>query len=299
MKRVVVCGATSMIGLSLIEECIKNGTQVLAIIRKNSQKKELLPKSNLIEIFECDISELKETDIQNYGFDCFYHLMWLGTTGEERNDKDLQMKNVSFCLDALRLAKRIGCKKFVGAGSQAEYGAKEEILSEKTETDPVTEYGKAKLLAYKQCAEVSQRLNLEFVWVRILSVYGKNDGKNTLITTLIRKLKNGETVELTPCEQIWDYLYSEDAGKAFYLIGQKGKDKSVYVLGSGKAMPLKEYVEIVKNKIDKNANIIYGAVPYRKDQIMHLKADINPLQKDTGWKPEIEFHEGIDRMLQG
>ena len=219
MNKVVISGATSMIGLSLIKECVRNDTQALAIIRKGSSKRYLLPQSDLIKIIECDIDEFDKVEIPDADCDCFYHFMWAGTTGVARNDEGLQMKNIDYCLDALRLAKKMGCRKFVGAGSQAEYGIKSEILKEDTQADPVTEYGKAKLKACDRCFKLSKDLNIEFNWVRILSVYGENDGENTLISSLIRKIRNKEAVELTACEQIWDYLYCEDAGKAFYLIG--------------------------------------------------------------------------------
>lgn len=43
--------------------------------------------------------------------------------------------------------------------------------------------------------------------------------------------------------QRWDYLYSKDAGRAYYLIGEKGRNGAVYCVGSGQARPLKEYIE--------------------------------------------------------
>ena len=298
MRKVIIAGATSMIGLSLVDECKRQGTKVFAIIRKDSLKRHLLPEGDFIKIIECDADRLADIEIEENDFDCFYSFVWAGTTGADRNNNDLQKENIRYTVEALKLAKRLNCKKFVGAGSQAEYGVKSEILTESTETEPVTEYGKAKLSACKECSKIAEELKIDFNWVRILSVYGVNDGKNTLVSSLIRKIKNKEKIELTACEQVWDYLYSDDAGKAFYLIGESGKNGRIYVLGSGISMPLKEYVEIIRNKIDKDANIVYGAIPYGQNQVMHLQADIDPLKEDTGWVPEISFEEGISKILQ-
>ena len=115
---------------------------------------------------------------------------------------------------------------------------------------------------------------------------------------LIRKLYNKEEINLTKCEQLWDYLYCRDAAKAFYAISTKGIDGKTYVLGSGKSFPLRYYVETIKDIIDKNAVINYGAVPYSENQVMYLKADISDLQKDTGWKPETSFEMGINEILE-
>ena len=58
MKRIVVTGATSMIGAALIDESIKNDVEVLAITRKNSARLYRLPQSPLLHILECDLDEL-------------------------------------------------------------------------------------------------------------------------------------------------------------------------------------------------------------------------------------------------
>ena len=49
---------------------------------------------------------------------------------------DLQLQNIQYTLDAVRLAKRLGCKVFVGAGSQAEYGRYEGKLDAKVPVFP-------------------------------------------------------------------------------------------------------------------------------------------------------------------
>ena len=40
-----------------------------------------------------------------------------------------------------------------------------------------------------------------------------------------------------------------------------------------------------------------GKIPYSDTQIMHLEADISKLQADTGWKPEVDFEDGIVRVI--
>ena len=40
-----------------------------------------------------------------------------------------------------------------------------------------------------------------------------------------------------------------------------------------------------------------GKIPYSESQIMHLEADNEKIQKDTGWKPKVTFEDGIDRVI--
>jgi nucleoside-diphosphate-sugar epimerase len=41
---------------------------------------------------------------------------------------------------------------------------------------------------------------------------------------------------------------------------------------------------------------MFGAVPYRPDQVMWLEADISRLQADTGWSPMVSLEAGLDEM---
>ena len=134
-------------------------------------------------------------------------------------------------------------------------------------------------------------------WARILSVYGPNDGENTLISYVIRELKAGRSPELTKCEQIWDYLYADDAGDAILAIAEKGIDGKAYPLGSGKGRRLSEYIEDIRKVINPAIEVKYGAKDYYPHQPMHLVADIDDLEKDMGWMPSQKFYEGIKALV--
>ena len=91
--------------------------------------------------------------------------------------------------------------------------------------------------------ELCRELGIEHAWVRVLSVYGPYDGMNTMITSVIRGLLKGDRVSLTKGEQMWNYLYSEDAGKELYLLGAKAvRNGAVYILAGSEEHSLKEYV---------------------------------------------------------
>ena len=60
MERVIVTGATSMIGEALIEECLKHGISVCAVIRKDTARKDRLPQDPHLELVECSLEELAD-----------------------------------------------------------------------------------------------------------------------------------------------------------------------------------------------------------------------------------------------
>ena len=109
---------------------------------------------------------------------------------------------------------------------------------------------------------------MEHIWTRILSIYGPCDGMNTMIMSVIRILLNGEKPSCTKGEQQWDYLYAKDAGYALYLLGEKGISGKTYCIGSGKTRQLREYIEIIRDKIDKKLTLGIGEISYAKQQVM-------------------------------
>lgn len=297
MKSVVITGPTGAIGIALINKLIKEEIKILALCRKNSKGIKNIPKSEFINVVECDLSELSSFN-SSEKYDAFYHFAWDGTIGESRNDMYLQNQNIKYCLDAVNLAKRLGCYTFIGAGSQAEYGRFEGKLAPDTPAFPENGYGIAKLSAGYMSRVLCENLGLKHIWLRILSIYGPYDDENTLVMSTIKKLSKGESPKFTKGEQKWDYLYSEDAAVALYNVALKGKSNSIYCLGSGKVKSIKEYIEIIKSIINEDLKLTYGEVPYSNNQVMYLCADTHSLKQDIDFIPEITFFEGIKKILE-
>ena len=297
--KVVITGPTGAIGMALIKECIARQIEVLAICHKGSKRIRRLPQSPLVQVLELDLQEYQgyQPDKEQPDYDVFYHLAWNGTIGDVRNDMGLQHANIGYALDAVCLAKRLGCHTFIGAGSQAEYGRVEGDLNATTPAFPENGYGIAKLCAGQMTRIACEQMGLKHIWVRILSVYGPYDGDMTMIIGTIRRLLAKEVPEFTKGEQQWDYLYSGDAANAMRLLAEKGKDGKVYCLGSGKARPLAEYIKILRDAVDEKAPLALGVIPYAKKQVMYLCADIEELQNDIGFIPETDFEEGIRRTI--
>lgn len=299
MKKVIITGPTGAIGIALIEELVSKGIQVTAVCHRDSKRIGRIPNSQLVEIIECNLDELFSlTELLEHDYDVFYHFAWACTVGDSRNNIEAQMANIQYTIDAVEVAALIGCKKFVGAGSQAEYGRYEGMLNSSVPTFPENGYGIAKLCAGQMSRIRCQQLGLEHVWTRVLSVYGPYDGEKTMIISMIRQLLNGERPDCTAGEQIWDYIYSRDAARAFYLIGKAGKAGRTYCIGSGRGVPLKDYIIAIRNQVDESMEIGFGNIPYSDKQVMYLCADISELKDDTGFKPQYSFETGIKETIE-
>ena len=193
MKRIVVTGATSMIGTALIEECIRHDIEVYAVVRAGSSKTKRLPESARIHQIECELEKLEELPAKITGeCDTFFHIAW-GNTGENRNSStELQSRNVFYTLKAVRAAHAMGCKRFIGAGSQAEYGPMDvPRIAPDSPVHPTTPYGASKLAANQLSFMLCKELGMEWIWPRIFSVYGIYEKETTMIASGLRKMLKG------------------------------------------------------------------------------------------------------------
>ncbi|MCR5207866.1 MAG: NAD(P)-dependent oxidoreductase [Eubacterium sp.] len=293
IKSAVVTGATGAIGISLCRLLLSKGVTVYAACR-NSPRLKNLPDG--VKLIVSDISEIGRLDkTLGESVDAFFHLAWAGTTGDGRNDPVLQNKNVGFALEALRCAKRLGAKVFVGAGSQAEYGKPNVRLTPETECKPETEYGKAKLRAELLLKEESKNLGIACLFPRILSVYGPFESESSVISTTVNALLAVRRPSLTEGSQLWDFLYCDDAARALLLLAEKGKSGAVYVLASGDTRPLKDYLCVLRDAVDGSFELGFGEI--ESPSPLSLSADISALTEDTGFVPLVSFEEGIERTV--
>lgn len=299
MQRAIITGATGVLGMAIVKELINHNIEVLVLCHEGSERNEQIPNHPLVSMKCCSLNQLEviENDTRKR-YDVFYHLAWAGTTGRKRNDMYLQNKNVQYALDAVNVAKRFGCHTFIGAGSQAEYGRSSDVLRSDTPTFPENGYGMGKLFAGLMTRELSHQNGIRHIWIRVLSIYGPYDNADSMVMYAINTLQKGEIPEFSKGEQVWDYLFSEDAAEAFRLLGENGVDGKTYVLGSGQARLLKDYIVDIKEVVSPNGEINIGKRPYSLNQPMFLCADVSEIYNDIGWKSKTKFTEGIYKILR-
>lgn len=299
MKKALITGPTGAVGVSLIQELVANNISVTAVCRRGSKRLGSVPKDPMVEIVECNIDELASlSEILPHDYDVFYHFAWDGTYGDTRQDLVRQTKNILYTLDAVHLAKELGCTAFVGAGSQSEFGHVEGVLHPDMPCNPDNGYGIAKLDAGRMSRLECKKLGIRHEWCRIVSLYGPYDGMYTMVMSGIAKMLRGERPQYTKGEQVWDYIYSKDAARAFRLVAEKGKDGAVYCFGTGKTRMLKDFIYAIRDAIDPSIEVGIGELDYYPNQVMHLEADISNLTADTGFVPQYSFEEGIRETVE-
>lgn len=298
--RMLITGATSMIGSALIERLAHDGHRVIALARTNAAKTLRIRQLPFVEIVHCDMASYGNLSrLISDSVDAAVLMAWNGTRGKDRMDAAIQQQNETCYAQLLPELEKLGCHTIMTAGSQAEYGPwySEQAQSEEAPTCPNTEYGKSKLRFYHMAHAFCQGRGIRLIEPRLFSVYGPNDDENTLIMSLLRLMLKNEPCHMTACVQMWDYVYIDDVVTGLVKLLTEDHPGGVYNFGSGDCRPLKEYVEEIYRITGSRSALHYGAVPYPVTGMVNIHPNVSKL-RSTGWTPAVTFAEGIRQILK-
>lgn len=294
MKNVIITGANGFIGSWLVRKLQKENVNIVALVRKENNIKNIIGLSYYV----CNFEEYSTVDLPNLEYDAFYHLAWEGVSTEKKNDYQLQKKNIDLAEAAINLAVRYKCKKFIGIGTVAEYVFCEDIMNFNQRQTPNDYYGAYKVAVHYILEVLARKMNMPFIWSVIPSTYGEGRVDGNIVTYTIKSLLNNEKPKYGDLEQLWDFLYAEDVAKALYLIGEYGISGKTYGIGSGRYLKLKEYISIIRDCINPQLELGIGLLPEMSNVTKSSCVGIYDLVKDTGFQPDYTFEEGIKRTIE-
>ena len=295
--RIAVTGVTSFIGKAFVNSALNKGWDILAVVRKASPELINLQNNNDLQVLELSMEDYLHFSSRAGKIDCLVHFAWNGTRGSFRADEELQKSNYENSVNLINAAIENGCKKILTAGSQAEYGLCNGLITEETICNPNTAYGYYKNKLYETTKIICSKSDVSYKEPRIFSVYGSGDYEKTLIMTLIQNMSNNQECKITDCIQMWDYLYIKDAVSAMIGLCEKVCSDGAYDLGSGDVRCLRDYVEELKLITHSSSKILYGAVPYPDSGMVSIYPSIKKIKSEIKWKPKYTFEQGIKEMI--
>ena len=295
----IITGATSFIGLELMDYLLAQHHQVVAVCRPGSKGLSKIPSG--AEVVLAEMSEYGNLHKDINHADVFVNLAWGGTGHGGRNVQEVQKENVTYTVAAMFAADKMCCKVFLEAGSQAEYGTVLEKITEETPCHPFSEYGKAKLEVKNRLFELSEQLGVKYIHLRIFSLFGENDHPWTLVMSCIDKMLRNEPIDLSPCTQNWNFLYVKDAVKQItglceYALNSKMFQHEVYNIASDDTRMLKRFVEEMYSLTGSTSVLAYGAV--KSANIVSLNPDMTKTEQATGFISDHLFKDVINNIIQ-
>jgi nucleoside-diphosphate-sugar epimerase len=299
MNKAIVVGGAGFVGSAVVRELLSRGVEVTVVDRPSSGF-ENINNSRLsgldVLTAHCDInniSALKEL-LPNKNYDVWYQFAWEGLFNEPLLDYDVQINNIKYVMDAVVVAKELGCSKFIGAGSISQYELRT-LEGQVNEHDKHRVYKTAKLACEYMGRSVASGENIAFFWPIITNIFGEGETSPRLINSMIRKLLAGGRQSLSEGNQIYDFIHVSDAARAFSDIGERGVENRTYVIGSGGAKPLKEFLLELRDIVNPDAELGFGEMNFNGIYLPAEDYDVTPLSNDTGFKPKLTFADGIKR----
>ncbi len=303
--RIVITGATGFIGSNLARYFLERGAIVYALVRPGSKNRAALPVHENLKVVDCGLEHVEDCIPAIGHADAFFHLAWGGVNREEIDSPEVQARNVSGSLECVRTAARLGCGMFMDAGSRVEYGAVDGVMREDVECHPINQYGRAKWEFYQKAAPLCRKLGLNYFHLRFFSVYGYGDHPWSIISTLVRDLRQDKKVSLSACLHQWNFMYIEDAVQAVYELYRHGRPDGepcsyiVNIAGSD-IRPLRSFVEEIHEIVGYRGELEYGTFVQAKEGALSIRPDISRLCRLTrgDWKEQYTFRQGIEETIE-
>ena len=298
MQKAIITGADGFVGSNTVQCFLDNGIEVLALDIL-SEPRRLKAQTGLE--YKCvDISDVHQLlDAVPFGeYETFVHFAWMGSAGPQRMDYNLQLQNAINTVECLKAAKQLGCQRFVCAGSIMEREVEAAVHTQGSRPGMGYIYGMGKHIAHCLCKSVAAEVGIDLLWPMITNAYGVGELSPRFVNTTLRKIINKEPLQFTAGTQNYDFVYVTDVARAFYAVAKDGVPFKEYLIGSGNARPLKEFIIEMQQALAPDNKPLFGDVPFTGTNMPLSAFDTTDIVQDCAFKPEVSFADGTRMTME-
>jgi UDP-glucose 4-epimerase len=208
--------------------------------------------------------------------------------------------NVDGTQNVLDACMENNVKNFIAISTAAVFG-NQDVIDENSKTDPISPYGKSKLLMEERIIDFSKKHNLNSVILRFFNLYGPGQSLQYagVITKFLENIREDKSLDIYGNgNQTRDFIHIDDAIECINLAIKNINKKTgkIYNIGSGKSTSILELANLLLKLSDKNLPINFR--PEIKGDILHSQTSIDLAKKELGFEPKISLQQGLSRFFQ-
>lgn len=294
-KKAIVTGADGFIGRNIVKELLNNDYLVYAIVLNTVEAKAIIGNHAQLHYLECDMNHYKNLqkcdELQNIPM--LFHFAWEGVSDNKSSDYMVQLNNARCSCELQTVASNLGIKRLVFASSIMEYEHIKAVEHEEYNLPLRNTYHIIKSTTRNLLQLRCSNMNMEFIPVIISNVYGIGENSPRLINTTIRNLLQGRHMSFTSGEQLYDFIYIDDAARAIRLSAENGKNNKIYYIGNKQQRPLKEFLYELRDAVAPNMNLGVGEIEFQGISLDYTEFDTCGIFEDFEFTPRFSFSEGI------
>ncbi len=303
MSNYLVTGAAGFIGAHLAGTLIEQGHTVTTIDNLSTGFWKNIPGGvRFIEgnDYDDDIIAL----LNNEYFDAIFHIAGQSGGVTSFDDPVYDMNsNITSTLKLLDYAKRTGCKRFVYASSMSVYGDENPCpVSENADIKPKTFYAVGKLASEHYMRLYSSFFGIRCTALRFNNTYGHGQNMQNLRQGMVsifiaQAVKNHHIHVMGDKNRFRDFVHVSDNVRAL-ILAANGKEETLYNeynVATNIKHTCEELVVAIQNALPYKVTVEYnGSTP--GDQY-GIYCDYSKIEKNLGWKPIVNFEQGIADMV--
>jgi nucleoside-diphosphate-sugar epimerase len=280
--KLFVTGGTGFIGSHFLNVAIDAGHEVIAIRREGATPRvPLLQQPHWITATLKDAGEIFLKD-ESLEIDAVVHLAATGVLPKDQNWSDCYQTNVTDSLEVWQSALEAGVRRIVSCGSCFEYGAsalRYERIPVTCPLEPSGPYASSKAAATVSLTGLTREKKTEAVLVRPFQVYGEGECEGRFWPELRAAALSGADFAMTAGEQIRDFVPVERVADRILrlAVGDKVEPGQTLIVNIGSGVPekLKDFASRMWTKWQAKGELLLGALPYRKDEVMRYVPELD------------------------
>ena len=307
MALYLITGIGGFIGSSLARALLSQGEQVRGADNFSTGKHENLTEIlDRIDFREADILDLAAMRQACADVDYVLHHAAIPSVPKSVLDPlGSNRANIDGTVNVLVAARDAKVKRVVYAASSSAYGDAPTLPKhEAMKPDPISPYAVAKLAGEHYMVSFYRCYQLETVSLRYFNIFGPRQDPTSpysgVLAKFITAMLHGEQPTIFgDGGQSRDFTFIDNAVAANLLACKAPAARAagqVFNVATGRRATLNETFKLLQGLTGYSGTPKYG--PEREGDVRHSLADISKAEAALGYKPTVNFEQGLQRTVE-